>query len=121
MSAEYFAMRVLEMAPQVFVTGQIFEQDLKVAAKQGVKTVVNNRPDDEALGQPRSADLERAAGELGMRYVYFPVVSGAVTAKEIEEYATLVRDLERPMLIFCRSGARSMQLWQMAERLIDED
>ena len=114
-------MRVLEMAPQVFVTGQIFEQDLKVAAKQGVKTIVNNRPDDEALGQPRSADLERAAGELGMGYVYFPVVSGSVTPDVIARYAKLVDGLERPMLVFCRSGARSMQLWQMAERLMDED
>ena len=66
-------MRVLELAPQVYVSGQIFESDLRLMAKQGVRSIMNNRPDGEARGQPLAADLERAAEELGMTFVNVPV------------------------------------------------
>ena len=115
MTAEYFAMRVLELAPDVFVSGQLFEHELRAAARQGVKTIVNNRPDGEAPGQPPSAELQRVAEELGMTYVYFPVVSGQITHEDVEGFRKLSREFERPTLIFCRSGARSTALWQLVE------
>ena len=46
-------MKVLELAPQVYVSGQVFESDLKLAADQKVGTIVNNRLDDETIGQPK--------------------------------------------------------------------
>ena len=36
---------------------------MQLLAKQKVRTVVNNRFDDESTGQPKSADLEKAAEE----------------------------------------------------------
>ena len=45
-------MRVLELAPQVYVTGQLFERDLKLIAKQDVRSIMDNRSADEALRQP---------------------------------------------------------------------
>ena len=115
MRQDYLQMKVLELAPQVYVSGQVFEQDLKLAVDQGVRTIVNNRPDGEATGQPRSADLERAARELGMAYVYFPVVPGRITPDDVSRFAGACDGLERPMLLFCRTGARSAALWQMCE------
>ena len=86
MTGDYFRLRVLELAPQVFVAGQVFEQELKVAAEQGIRSVINNRPDGESANQPPSAHL-----------------------------AGVAEGLERPMLVFCRSGARSTALWEMCE------
>jgi uncharacterized protein (TIGR01244 family) len=115
MSAEYFAMRVLQLAPDVYVTGQIFEHDLTTASKQGIRTIVNNRPDNESAGQPLSADLQRAAEALGMKFVSYPVVSGRITAENVEDFGRLREAQELPMLIFCRSGARSTQLWELCD------
>jgi sulfide:quinone oxidoreductase len=115
MSADYYRLRVLELAPQVFVTGQVFEQDLKLVAEQGVRSIINNRPDGEAAGQPPSADLARVAEELGMTYVHYPVVSGSITPQNVDEFRQVCDNLERPLLIFCRSGARSTALWEMSE------
>ena len=115
MTAEYFAMRVLQLEPDVFVTGQIFERELDTAARQGIRTVINNRPDDEVPGQPKSADLQRAAEALGMTFVYFPVVSGRITPEDVEGFRELRGRLERPMLVFCRSGARSTRLWELCD------
>lgn len=117
MKQDYLQMRVLELAPQVFVTGQLYEHDVRLAAKQGVRTIMNNRPDGEAPGQPLSADLARVAGELGLTYVDHPVVLRSVTREDVEEYGRVCEQLDRPLLIFCRSGARSTRMWEMAEDL----
>jgi len=112
---DYLQMRVLELAPQVYVSGQLFEHDLRLAAKQGVRSIMNNRPDDESMGQPKSADLAKTAEELGMTFVHLPVDPRSITVRDVDEFARACDELERPLLIFCRSGARSTQLWQMAE------
>ena len=113
--SDYFRMRVLELAPQVYVTGQIFEHDLKLIAEQGIKSIMSNRPDGEAAGQPPNADLARVAEELGIKYEYVPVVSGRVTPQNVADFRKAVDSLDRPMLIFCRTGARSTALWEMTE------
>ena len=38
---DYLQMRVLELAPEVYVCGQVFETDLKLIAKQNVRSIVN--------------------------------------------------------------------------------
>lgn len=108
-------MRVLELAPQVYVSGQLFEHDLRLAAKQGVRSIMNNRPDGESMGQPKSADLAKTAEELGMTFVYHPVDPRSISAQDVKVFANACDGLERPLLIFCRSGARSTTIWQMAE------
>ena len=108
-------MRVLELAPQVYVSGQLFEQDLRLAAKQGVRSIMNNRSDGESMGQPSSADLAKVAEELGMAFVHFPIDPKSITRQDVEAFAKVCDELERPLLIFSRSGARSTKIWEMAE------
>lgn len=114
MNNDYLQLRVLPLDPDVYAAGQLFETDLKLVSEQGVKTLINNRPDGEVGGQPLSADIGAAAEKLGMRYVYFPVVSGRITPEDVEGFGELARDLEKPMLLFCRTGARSTMLWELA-------
>jgi sulfide:quinone oxidoreductase len=108
-------MRVLELAPQVYVSGQVFEHDIRLAAKQGVRSIMNNRPDGESMGQPLSADLAKTAEEFGITFVHLPVDPRSITEQDVEQFAKACDELERPLLIFCRSGARSTKIWQMAE------
>ena len=117
MKQDYLQMKVLELAPEVYISGQLYEQDIRLAAQQNVRTIMNNRPDGEAPGQPLSADLARVAEELGITYVDFPIVPRSVTQQDVERFAKVCDDLERPLLIFCRSGARSTQMWELAEPL----
>ncbi len=108
-------MKVLELAPQVYVSGQVFEEDLKLAAKQNVRSIVNNRPDNETVGQPRSADLAKVAEELGMTFVHFPLESRRISPETATAFAELCAGLERPLLIFSASGVRSTKIWEMSE------
>ncbi len=117
MKQDYTQIKALELAPGVYVAGQLFEQDLQLVAGQGVRSIMNNRPDGEAMGQPLSANLARVAGELGMTFVHVPVDPRSISGQDVEAFAKARDELERPLLIFCRSGARSMRLWELAESI----
>ena len=108
-------MRVLELAPQVYVSGQLFEHDVRLAAKQGVRSIMINRPDGESVGQPLSADLAKVAEELGITFLFLPIDPRAITSQDVEAFAKARDELELPLLIFCRSGGRSTRIWEMAE------
>ena len=120
MQQDYLQMRVLELAPQVYASGQLFEEDLRLAAKQGVKSIVNNRFDGETPGQPASADLARVAGEVGLTFVHFPIEPKSITPENAAAFARVCDELERPLLVFSRTGARSTKTWEMAEAMQDE-
>ena len=117
MKQDYLQMRVLPLADEVYSCGQLFEKDIELLAKQGVRSIINNRFDDEVPGQPAHADLASKAEEYGINFLHFPVEPKAMTAEQIEAYATLCDDLPRPLLVFSRSGARSTKLWERAEAL----
>ena len=117
MRQDYLQIRALELAPQVYVCGQLFEQDLRLVANQGVRSIMNNRPDGESIGQPLSADLAAVAEELGMTYLHFPVNPRSISRQDVEAFAKDCEELERPLLIFCRSGGRSTTIWEMAESM----
>jgi uncharacterized protein (TIGR01244 family) len=57
--------------------------------------------------------MQSAAVAAGLTYHYLPVVSGAITPEQVAQMAELVEAAEGPVLAFCRSGARSTQLWSL--------
>jgi uncharacterized protein (TIGR01244 family) len=88
------------------------------AAQNGFKSVVNNRPDFEGgPDQPTNAAIEAAARAAGLEYAFLPVNGGYQSPEEIERFAELLRTMPRPLLAFCRSGARSGRLYQAAASL----
>lgn len=95
--------------------GQITEADIDALAAQGFRTLINNRPDGEGgPEQPSSAALARKAEAAGLAYVYLPVISGQISADQAEAMRDALARAEKPVLAFCRSGARSTNLWQLA-------
>lgn len=99
--------------------GQLQLDDLSAVAKQGFRSVINNRPDGEAepTEQPSSSALAEAATAAGLMYVHLPVVSGQLAETQIKEMAHLLQTLPQPILAFCRSGTRSSNLFQLAQAL----
>ena len=94
---------------------QISLSDMPEIAAQGYKTVINNRPDGEGgPDQPLSADIAKAAAQCGIDYIYLPVISGQITEAQVAKFAELLATKPGPILAFCRSGARSMNIYQMA-------
>jgi len=103
------------IAPDVCVAPQLGPEAMAEAARAGFRAVVNNRPDfEEGPHQPTSAMIAAAAQAAGMAYRFLPVDGGYQSPSEIAAMAALLEDLPRPLLMFCRSGARSARLFQAA-------
>ncbi len=99
---------------QLSVAPQIQLGDLAVAAAQGFKLVINNRPDGEDPSQPSSAQVEAAARAAGLAYAYIPV-RGSPTPDQVEAERAVLEEHEGPVLAFCRSGTRSIVTWSLGE------
>ncbi len=94
---------------------QISPSDVREIAALGFKTLINNRPDGEGgAEQPTSAEIEAAARAAGLDYVHLPVISGQITEPQARRFAELLATRPKPVLAFCRSGARSQNLYRMA-------
>jgi uncharacterized protein (TIGR01244 family) len=107
-----------QIAADVCVAPQLTPEAMAEAAALGFRSVVNNRPDFEhGLDQPTSAAIEAAARSAGLEYRYLPVDGGYQSPEEIAEFAQLLQELPRPLLAFCRSGARSTRLFMAAQAL----
>jgi uncharacterized protein (TIGR01244 family) len=106
------------VAPDVCVAPQLGPDAMAEAARQGFKSVINNRPDFEhGPDQPTSAAIEAAAKAAGLSYRFLPVDGGYQSPEEIAAMARLLAELPRPILAFCRSGARSARLYGAAQSL----
>lgn len=107
-------MDIRKIDDTISVAPQISVDDVAEAARLGFKTLVANRPDHEEFGQPPMADIEAAARELGLEWVYMPVESGNITDQDVDQFAPMIRDAEKPVLAFCRSGTRCTVLWALS-------
>jgi len=103
------------IADGVCVAPQLTPDAMTEAARIGFKSVINNRPDFEhGPDQPTSAAVQAAAEAAGLQYRHLPVAGGYQSPEEAAALAALLRELPTPVLMFCRSGARSTRLYQMA-------
>lgn len=106
---------VRAIALDVCVAPQLTAAAMAEAAQAGFRSVVNNRPDFEhGPEQPTSAEIEAAAHAAGLEYRHLPVDGGYQSPEEIAACAKLLQELPRPLLMFCRSGARSSRLYAAA-------
>lgn len=100
------------------VAGQIQVTDLKLIAEQGFKSVINNRPDGEGGDtQPSGLDVQNAAKAAGLEYAHIPVINGQLTQEQVVEMAKLLDVMPKPILAFCRSGARSTNIYILAQQV----
>jgi sulfide:quinone oxidoreductase len=103
------------LTPDLYISAQLTVDDLKHAAKQGIKTIINNRPDQEESDQPLSIDLEKAAHSLGLNYYHIPVSPGKFNKKDAKKFAEILKNNPAPFLAFCRTGNRSCNLWALSQ------
>jgi uncharacterized protein (TIGR01244 family) len=103
------------IAADFATSAQLAPEQMAEVAAAGFRSVVNNRPDFEGgAQQPSDRALRPAAEAAGLTYAFFPVVSGNITMDEVAQFASLLDELPRPIVAFCRSGGRSASLYRAA-------
>jgi uncharacterized protein (TIGR01244 family) len=111
------ALPAQRLSDDVSVAPQLDAAAMALAAQAGFKSVVNNRPDFEGgPDQPTSADVGAAARAPGLEYVYQPVAGGYQSPEDIARFKQLIETLPKPVLAFCRSGARCTKLFVGAQQ-----
>lgn len=109
-------LNVSPLSAQVSAAPQLLPADMAAVAAAGYLSVINNRPDGEGGAvQPTSSDIEVAAKSVGLAYAHLPVAPSMQTPAEARALAQLLATMPAPVLMFCRSGARSTKLFNAAQ------
>ena len=103
-----------DLAPGVSAAGKLDRADIDALAQKGVRTIVNNRPDDEEGGQPSGDTIRAAAEAAGLAYSAIPVTHAGFSHPQIDAMAAALTAADGPVLAYCRSGTRSCNLWALA-------
>jgi uncharacterized protein (TIGR01244 family) len=103
------------LAPGVFVAGAIAPADIAAFRQGGGAFVVDLLPDDEAAPQARSPQMDAAARDAGLGFVYAPTKSSPLSAQAVAEAGKALASGKRPILIYCRSGSRASRVWALVE------
>lgn len=98
----------LSVAPQISVA------DVDEAARQGFRTIINNRPEGEAPDQTPGAEIEAAARAAGLAYVEIPI-RGGPTPEQVDTTLKVLAEAGTPVLAYCRSGTRSIVTWSICQ------
>ncbi|MEJ2041881.1 MAG: TIGR01244 family sulfur transferase [Reinekea sp.] len=106
-------MHWTQIATNYWVSPQIDEQEVAMAANEGFEVIVCNRPDNEAPDQINSDIIQAATEKAGMKYVFLPMVGANFTQDYIDVVKQLHTD-EKKVLAYCRSGNRSSILFNAA-------
>jgi sulfide:quinone oxidoreductase len=103
-----------EITDGIYAAGQIGPGDIADAKAMGITTVICNRPDGEAIDQPPAEAVKAAAEAAGMAFHYLPLSPGGLSEDLIEGMRDAIMEASGPVLAYCRSGARSTNLWALA-------
>lgn len=100
---------------KVLASPQITLDDVAQAASQGVRLIVNNRPEGESDDQVSGDAIAAAAHAAGIAYVAIPVTHAGFSEAQVRAMADALAGADGPVLAYCRSGTRSTLLWALAE------
>ena len=107
-------MTIRSLTPDFAVSPQIRPGEIATLAGEGFRAIICNRPDGEEAGQPSAEEIHAAAGQAGLGFAYIPVISKDIGPVEAEKMAAALAALPKPILAYCRSGARSEALFRAA-------
>ena len=101
------------LAPGIAAAGALDQHDIEALAQQGVRTIINNRPDGEDAGQVPAAEARRLAEAHGIAYHHIPVTAASLSRADVAAFAAVLRSAAQPVIAHCRSGTRSTLLWAL--------
>ncbi len=98
-----------------FVSTQIMPEQFAGLAAQGIKSIINNRPDGERGFYPGNAEMAQLAKNHGMEYRFIPVNPMAMTMEPVNSFAAAMEELPGPVAAYCASGRRSAMIWALTK------
>lgn len=110
-------MDIRRIDDEYSVSGQINVLDLDAIKEMGFQSIVCHRPDMEEPDQPDFSAIAARADELGLPIAHIPIGREGVTAAAVQMMVDALDEFPRPMLGYCRSGARSTAVYQQTAHI----
>ncbi|PLP58656.1 TIGR01244 family phosphatase [Mesorhizobium loti] len=110
-------MNIRQISDTYSVSPQISVEDVAAIKAAGFKSVICNRPDNEDPGQPNAGEIKAAVEAAGLEFRWVPVISGQMTAQNVEDQAEALDALPGPVFAYCRSGTRCTNLYAAVQQL----
>jgi uncharacterized protein (TIGR01244 family) len=105
-----------QLADGIWVSEQVTPEQLPAFKARDIKAVIDLRPDGEVPDQPSSNVMADAAAKAGLQFAYIPVAhSDAPPAAAVDALVQSLAKLDKPVLLYCRSGRRAVRTWALAE------
>ena len=97
---------------------QATPEDMAQVAQAGFVSVMNNRPDFEGgAEQPTAQAVEAAARAHGLHFYHLPFSGAELSPTLALQFAQMLGDAPKPILLYCRTGTRSTMIFRMALEL----
>ncbi len=110
-----------ELTDSILISPQISIDDVEQARQMGVTLIINNRPEEESDDQVPGTEIESAARAAGIAYIAIPITHGGFSQPQVAAMVDALGSTEGQILAYCRSGARSTNLWALAEASLGSD
>lgn len=110
-------MDFVRINDRLAVTKQPQLSDFSGLAREGFRTLINHRPEGEAVDQPGPAAEAKSAADVGLTYAHIPVTATSITEADIRRFQQTVAQSKGPVLAHCKTGARALSLYVLGEVL----
>jgi uncharacterized protein (TIGR01244 family) len=103
------------LTKDIWVSEQLKLESIAQLKKQGFKTIIDLRPDGEAIDQPTAADVKKSAAVNDIAFTYVPVQHGEISNDSVVALDKALSNNPKPVLLYCRSGKRAARTWSLVE------
>ena len=109
------------LSESMLASPQLTLDDVEGARAEGVRVIVNNRPEGEAGDQTPGPAIEAAARAAGMAYMAIPIGPQGFSEPAVRAMCDALAEADGKVLAYCRSGTRSTLLWALAQSAAGKD
>lgn len=108
-------MKLQQLSEHIYIADQMNTTDINTIKNLGIKSIINNRPDNEEENQPLSKDIAAHAEKSDIKYYYLPITPGDYSSELRDKFSELLNTAKSPIVVFCRTGNRSINLWAISQ------
>jgi len=105
---------------RIYITAQLRPENVPALRKRGFRTIVDIRPDGEAMDQPPSAEIAVAARENRIRFHYIPVPHETIPEEAVQNLQSVLSQSTDSTVLYCRTGRRAVRLFALAEASLQD-
>ncbi|MDO4250446.1 MAG: sulfur transferase domain-containing protein [Moraxella sp.] len=102
------------MTQHITLYKQIHPCQCSALAKLGYKSLINLRFDDECDNQPTSDEIALTAHACKLNYHHLPIDGDSLHQDKVGDFAKLLANTPKPVMVFCGTGARAKRIYQSA-------